>query len=143
VSTPPAAHPSPPAQPGLRAALTARQLTMIGIGGVIGAGLFVGSGKAIGSTGPGVVFVYAGIGVLIVLVMRMLAELAVAAPDTGSFSSYATRELGAWAGLAVGWLYAYHWWLVIAFEAIAGAAISHQLLASVPTWLAALVFIAA
>jgi GABA permease len=127
----------------LRAALSSRQLTMIGIGGVIGAGLFVGSGKAIGSTGPGVVFVYAGVGVLIVLVMRMLAERAVAAPDSGSFSTYATRELGSWAGLAIGWLYAYHWCVVIAFEAIAGAAIAHRLVPAVPTWLAALAFMAA
>jgi GABA permease len=140
---PPAADVAPETEGGLRAALTTGQLTMIGIGGVIGAGLFVGSGKAIGTTGPGVVFVYAAIGVLIVLVMRMLAELAVAAPETGSFSAYATRELGPWAGLAVGWLYAYHWCVVIAFEAIAGAAITHQLLPSVPTWLAALVFMAA
>jgi gamma-aminobutyrate permease len=115
---------------------------MIGLGGVIGAGLFVGSGKAISSTGPGVVFAYAGIGVLIVLVMRMLAELAVASPETGSFSAYATRELGSWAGLAVGWLYAYHWCIVVAFEAIAGAAIAHKLVPGVPTWLAALVFMA-
>lgn len=129
--------------PALRAGLSGRQLTMIGLGGVIGAALFVGSGKAIGSTGPGVVFVYAGIGALIILVMRMLAELAVADPETGSFSAYATRELGPWAGLAVGWLYAYHWWVVIAFEAIAGAAIANELLPTVPTWLAALVFMAA
>jgi GABA permease len=138
IHPPRAAHPS-----GLKAALSSRQLTMIGLGGVIGAGLFVGSGKAINSTGPGVVFAYAGIGVLIVLVMRMLAELAVAAPDTGSFSAYATRELGPWAGLAVGWLYAYHWWVIVAFEAIAGAAIARHLVPGVPTWVIALVFMAA
>lgn len=134
-------HPPQAAPPsGLKPALSTRQLTMIGIGGVIGAGLFVGSGKAINSTGPGVVFAYAGIGVLIVLVMRMLAELAVAAPDTGSFSAYATRELGPWAGLAVGWLYAYHWAVIVAFEAIAGAAIAQHLVPGVPTWLVALIF---
>jgi gamma-aminobutyrate permease len=136
-------HPPPaPTPTGLKPALSSRQLTMIGLGGVIGAGLFVGSGKAISSTGPGVVFAYAGIGILIVLVMRMLAELAVASPDTGSFSAYATRELGPWAGLAIGWLYAYHWWVVVAFEAIAGAAVAHHLVPSVPTWLFALVFMA-
>lgn len=134
-----ATHP-PSSGTGLKAALSSRQLTMIGIGGVIGAGLFVGSGKAINATGPGVVFVYAAVGVLIVLVMRMLAELAVAAPDTGSFSAYATRELGPWAGLAVGWLYAYHWWVIVAFEAVAGAAIAGKLVPGVPNWLSALVF---
>ncbi|MET7905844.1 amino acid permease [Streptomyces sp. NPDC005355] len=127
----------------LRGALGNRQMTMIAIGGVIGAGLFVGSGKAIHQAGPAVLIAYAVIGALVVLVMRMLAEMAVAQPETGSFSSYAARELGPWAGLSVGWLYAYHWCVVIGFEAIAGATIVHQLLPSVPTWLAALVVMAA
>lgn len=124
---------------GLRGGLRQRQMTMIAIGGVIGAGLFVGSGKAIGSAGPGVLLAYIGVGALVVLVMRMLAEMAVAKPETGSFSSYANRELGPWAGLAVGWLYAYQWCITVGFEAIAGAAIVHRVLPAVPSWLAALV----
>ena len=127
----------------LRHALSTRQLTMIGLGGVIGAGLFVGSGKAISSAGPGVVLVYAATGVVVILVMRMLAELAVANPDTGSFSAYAMRELGPWAGLAIGWIYAYHWCVVVAFEAIAGSAVANTLVPAVPTWLFALAFMAA
>lgn len=126
----------------LREALGRRQMAMIAIGGVIGAGLFVGSGSALHQAGPAVLVAYAGIGVVVVLVMRMLAELAVAQPETGSFSSYAGRELGPWAGLSVGWLYAYHWCVTIAFEAIAGAVIIHDWLPGVPTWLAALVVIA-
>jgi GABA permease len=127
----------------LRGALGNRQMTMIAIGGVIGAGLFVGSGSAIQQAGPAALVAYAAIGVLVVLVMRMLAELAVAQPETGSFSSYASRELGPWAGLTVGWLYAYQWCVTIGFEAIAGAAIAHHLLPEVPTWLAALVVMVA
>ncbi|WP_163505936.1 amino acid permease [Fodinicola acaciae] len=127
----------------LRQGLQTRQLTMIALGGVIGAGLFVGSGTAIKTAGPGVLLVYLVTGGLVILVMRMLAELAVAAPATGSFAVYATRELGHWAGLAVGWLYAYHWCVTIAFEAIAGAAITQQLLPGIPSWAAALLFMAA
>ncbi|WP_328400010.1 amino acid permease [Nocardia sp. NBC_00403] len=122
--------------------INTRQLTMIGIGGVIGAGLFVGSGKVISSAGPGIVFVYLGTGLVVILVMRMLAELATASPESGSFSTYASRELGSWAGLAVGWLYSYHWCVTVAFEAIAGAAIAGQLVPGVPTWLWALGFMA-
>lgn len=132
--------PSPPLEPAtLRPALGNRQMSMIAIGGVIGAGLFVGSGSAIKQAGPAVLVAYTVIGVLVVLVMRMLAELAVAQPDSGSFSSYASRELGPWAGLSVGWLYAYQWCVTVGFEAVVGAAITHQLLPSIPTWLAALV----
>ncbi|QSE94941.1 amino acid permease [Rhodococcus pseudokoreensis] len=127
----------------LEHSINTRQLTMIGIGGVIGAGLFVGSGKAISSAGPGIVLVYLFTGLLIILVMRMLAELATASPETGSFSTYASRELGSWAGLSVGWLYAYHWCVTVAFEAIAGAAIANQLIPVVPTWLYALIFMTA
>jgi len=113
---------------------------MIGIGGVIGAGLFVGSGSTISGSGPGIVLVYLFVGLVIILVMRMLAELATASPETGSFSTYASRELGSWAGLAVGWLYAFHWCVTVAFEAIAGAAVAAQLVPGVPTWVYALVF---
>ncbi|WP_245718123.1 amino acid permease [Nocardia miyunensis] len=124
----------------LKSTISTRQLTMIGIGGVIGAGLFVGSGKAISSAGPGIVLVYLITGLVVILVMRMLAELATASPETGSFSSYASRELGSWAGLSVGWVYAYHWCVTVAFESIAGAALTEQLLPGPPTWLYALIF---
>ncbi|MDA3631080.1 amino acid permease [Saccharopolyspora oryzae] len=134
---------SPPGTSGLKSGLGNRQMTMIAIGGVIGAGLFVGSGKAISTAGPGVLLAYIGVGALVVLIMRMLAEMAVAHPETGSFSSYANRELGPWAGLSVGWLYAYQWCVTIGFEAVAGAAIVNRLLPAIPSWLAALVFMAA
>lgn len=78
---------------------------MIAIGGVIGAGLFVGSGKIIANAGPGAFITYAITGALIVLVMRMLGEMATAHPSTGSFSDYARMALGDWAGFSVAWLY--------------------------------------
>ena len=109
--------------PTLKKALNQRQLTMIAIGGVIGAGLFVGSGVVIGDTGPAVFLTYGMAGVLIIMVMRMLAEMAVANPSTGSFADYARNALGHWAGFSVGWLYWYFWVIVVGFEAIAGAKI--------------------
>ena len=111
------------ATPTLKKALNQRQLTMIAIGGVIGAGLFVGSGVVIGDTGPGSFITYALAGVLIIMVMRMLAEMAVANPSTGSFADYSRNALGNWAGFSVGWLYWYFWVIVVGFEAIAGAKI--------------------
>ena len=82
------------ATPTLKKALNQRQLTMIAIGGVIGAGLFVGSGVVIGDTGPGAFITYALAGVLIIMVMRMLAEMAVANPSTGSFADYSRNAHG-------------------------------------------------
>jgi GABA permease len=111
------------ATPTLKKALSQRQLTMIAIGGVIGAGLFVGSGVVIGDTGPGAFITYALAGVLIIMVMRMLAEMAVANPSTGSFADYSRAAMGNWAGFSVGWLYWYFWVIVVGFEATAGAKI--------------------
>ena len=126
------------ATPTLKKALSQRQLTMIAIGGVIGAGLFVGSGVVIGDTGPGAFITYALAGVLIIMVIRMLAEMAVANPSTGSFADYSRNALGNWAGFSVGWLYWYFWVIVVGFEAIAGAKII-QYWIDIPLWLSALV----
>ena len=127
------------ATPTLTKALSQRQLTMIAIGGVIGAGLFVGSGVVISGTGPGSFITYGMAGVLIIMVMRMLAEMAVANPSTGSFADYSRKAMGNWAGFSVGWLYWYFWVIVVGFEAIAGAKIV-QYWIDVPLWLSALIF---
>ena len=107
----------------LKRGLKQRHLTMIAIGGVIGAGLFVGSGVVINETGPAAFLSYAITGVLIILVMRMLGEMATANPTTGSFADYARKALGGWAGFSVAWLYWYFWVIVVGFEAVAGAKI--------------------
>lgn len=130
------------ATPTLQKALSQRQLTMIAIGGVIGAGLFVGSGVVIGDTGPGAFITYGLAGVLIIMVMRMLAEMAVANPSTGSFADYARNAMGNWAGFSVGWLYWYFWVIVVGFEAIAGAKII-QYWVDAPIWLTALLLLIA
>ena len=70
----------------LRPGLKQRHLTMIAIGGVIGAGLFVGSGAVMNEAGPAAFITYALAGGLIILVMRMLGEMAAAHPSTGSFA---------------------------------------------------------
>ena len=112
---------------------------MISIAGVIGAGLFIGSSTAISIAGPAVLISYTMAGLLVVLVMQMLGEMATAQPDTGSFSTYADRAMGRWAGFSVGWLYWWFWVIVIPVEATAGAAIMHGWFGSVPQWAFALV----
>ena len=79
-------------------ALRPRHLTMISIGGIIGAGLFVGSSAAIAATGPAVVLSYVLTGILILLVMRMIGEMAVAHPGQRAFTEFARIGLGRWAG---------------------------------------------
>lgn len=121
----------------LKQGLSQRHLSMIAIGGVIGAGLFVGSGVVIGETGPAAFLTYAICGLLIVLVMRMLGEMAAANPSTGSFADYATTALGGWAGFSVGWLYWYFWVIVVGFEAVAGGKVLNYWFHA-PLWLLSL-----
>jgi GABA permease len=123
----------------LKASLSQRHLTMIAIGGVIGAGLFVGSGAVIASTGPAAFLSYALCGGLIILVMRMLGEMAVANPATGSFAEYARTALGGWAGFSTAWLYWYFWVVVVGFEAVAGADVIRFWLPDVELWVVSLV----
>ncbi|MGY4491874.1 GABA permease [Pseudomonas sp. TE3610] len=118
----------------LGSGLKQRHVTMLSIAGVIGAGLFVGSGHAIAEAGPAVLLAYAAAGTLVVLVMRMLAEMAIAQPDTGSFSTYADRAIGHWAGFTIGWLYWWFWVLVIPLEANAAAGILHAWFPDIAVW---------
>jgi GABA permease len=127
---------SPP-EAELHKGLKQRHLTMIAIGGVIGAGLFVGSGAVIQQVGPAAFLTYAVTGVLIVMVMRMLGEMATANPSTGSFADYARKALGGWAGFSVGWLYWYFWVIVVGFEAVAGAELLTRWV-DLPLWVMAL-----
>ncbi|MFD6423054.1 amino acid permease [Streptomyces sp. NPDC060198] len=118
----------------LKAGLKNRHLSMIAIGGVIGAGLFVGSGAGIAAAGPAILVSYALVGTMVVLVMRMLGEMAAARPSSGSFSAYADQALGRWAGFSIGWLYWFFWVVVLAVEATAGAAILESWVPAVPQW---------
>ena len=107
----------------LSRSLKGRHLTMISIGGIIGAGLFVSSSTSIIAGGPASFLSYAITGLLMLLVMRMLGEMTTALPHVRSFTEFARAGLGDGAGFVVGWLYWYFWVLVVPVEAIAGAKI--------------------
>ncbi|MFV2388784.1 GABA permease, partial [Escherichia coli] len=77
--------------------LQSRHDTMLSIAGVIGASLIVGSSVAIAEAGPAVFLAYLFAGLLVVMSMRMLAEMAVATPDTGACCTYADDAIGRWA----------------------------------------------
>jgi GABA permease len=121
--SPPDATSPPTPQYELSRSLKGRHLTMISIGGIIGAGLFVSSSTSIIAGGPASFISYAITGLLILLVMRMVAEMTTALPQVRSFTEFARAGLGEGAGFIVGWLYWYFWVLVVPVEAIAGAKI--------------------
>ncbi|HJR70159.1 MAG TPA: amino acid permease [Gammaproteobacteria bacterium] len=124
---------SPPVAPALSRTLRSRHVALISIGGIIGAGLFVGSSANIATVGPAVLVSYAVAGALMFLVMRMLAEMSAADGQAGSFADHARAGLGEWAGFVCGWLYWYFWVVVVGIEAIAGAVIL-QIWIALPVW---------
>ncbi|MFI0259936.1 amino acid permease [Streptomyces sp. NPDC017056] len=137
--TPPPADGAGGREP-LSAGLKQRHLTMLGLGGVIGAGLFVGSGAGIAVAGPGIVLSYLIAGALAMLIMRMLGEMSSAMPASGAFSVHAERALGRWAGFSVGWLYWFLLVVVLAVEATGAAQIANGWLPAVPQWGWVLIF---
>ncbi|GAA2645237.1 amino acid permease [Streptomyces lunalinharesii] len=127
---------------GLRQGLQRRHVQLIALGGVIGAGLFVGSGVVVRSAGPAAVVSFLAAGGLTVLIMRMLAEMTVARPALGSFYAHVRETLGHRAGFAVGWLYWYFFVIVVAVEAVAGGRIIRLWLPGAPLWAVSLVLMA-
>lgn len=123
----------------LQRGLKKRHMTMIAIAGVIGAGLFMGSGSVINLAGPGAILSYALAGMIVIFVMRMLGEMAAMNPTSGSFAHYAHEAIGPWAGFMIGWLYWFFWVVAIALEATAAAAIIQYWYDGIPLWLLSLI----
>ncbi|CAK7209757.1 histidine permease [Sporothrix bragantina] len=110
------------AHSGLSRELKGRHLQMIAIGGSIGTGLFVASGKALSQGGPAsVLLAYGFIGIMLYCTVHALGELAVVFPVAGSFSAFSTRFLDPSWGFAMGWNYALQWLVVLPLEIIAAS----------------------
>ncbi|MFE8697707.1 amino acid permease [Cytobacillus sp. FJAT-53684] len=102
---------------GLKRSLKTRHLTMISLGGTIGTGLFLASGGAIHSAGPGgALLSYLVIGIMVYFLMTSLAEMGAYMPVAGSFSTYAAKFVDPSLGFALGWNYWYNWAITIAAE---------------------------
>lgn len=101
----------------LKKGLRARHMTMIALGGSIGTGLFLASGTAISTAGPGgALIAYAAVGIMVYFLMTSLGELATFLPDSGSFNTYAARYVDPALGFAMGWNFWYNWAVTIAAE---------------------------
>ncbi|WP_405678177.1 amino acid permease [Streptomyces sp. NBC_01511] len=128
------ASPTPLPDSALTHGLKQRHLSMIALGGVIGAGLFVGSGAGIASAGPSIVLAYGASGLLVMLVMRMLGEMSAANPASGSFSVHAERAIGPWAGFTAGWAFWVLLCVAVGLEGIGAAQIVSGWLPGTPEW---------
>ncbi|WP_053365013.1 amino acid permease [Bacillus sp. FJAT-27245] len=130
----------------LKRGLSSRHIQLIALGGAIGVGLFYGSSATIKLAGPAVVLSYLVGGIVIFAIMRALGEMAVAEPVSGSFSSYANRYLGPFAGYLTGWTYWFMWVVVGMAEITVVGVYVNYWFPDIPQWasaLAALVVITA
>jgi lysine-specific permease len=108
----------------LKRELKSRHLTMISIGGAIGTGLFLSSGAAISTAGPGgALLAYAIVGAMVFFIMTSLGEMAAFMPVSGSFSTYGTKFVDPAFGFAIGWTYWFSWAMTIAAELAASTMI--------------------
>lgn len=123
--------------------LKTRHLSMIALGGSIGTGLFVASGSAIATAGPGgAIAAYVGIGLMVFFLMTSLGEMATYVPVSGSFSEYASRFVDPAFGFALGWNYWFNWAITVAVDVSTTAIVMHFWLPDVPGWLISMGFLA-
>ena len=133
-SSPSSAHEGEQLQRGL----TNRHLQLIAIGGAIGTGLFLGSGKVISLTGPSVLFIYAVIGCMMFFVMRALGEILLSNLNYKTFGDIAKDLIGPWAGFVVSWTYWFTWVVICVADIIAITSYVRYFNGSIPTWVPAL-----
>ncbi|MGM7636105.1 amino acid permease [Bacillus sp. Hm123] len=129
-------------QSQLKRAIKSRHLFMMSLGGIIGTGLFLGSGYAIGEAGPaGAILAYLVGGLLMFLVMVCLGELSVVMPVSGSFQAHATKFIGPATGFVIGWVYWFSWALYVGLEFIAAGLLMKRWFPDVPVWIWCALFV--
>jgi len=127
-------------EPALQRGLKNRHIQLIALGGAIGTGLFLGIGPAIQMAGPAVLLGYALAGIIAFLIMRQLGEMVVEEPVSGSFSHFAYKYWGPFAGFLSGWNYWVMFVLVGMAELTAAGIYMQYWLPDVPTWVWAATF---
>ena len=125
-------------EPELKRSLSNRHIQLIAIGGAIGTGLFMGSGKTISLAGPSIIFVYMIIGFMLFFVMRAMGELLLSNLKYKSFIDFASDLLGPRAGYFTGWTYWFCWIVTGIADVIAISGYTHFWFPDIPLWLPAI-----
>ncbi|UTG78583.1 amino acid permease [Lactococcus lactis] len=123
----------------LKKKMAARHITMIALGGAIGAGLFKGSSSAIAATGPSVLIAYFIGGIVLYFVMKSLEKLVLSSKDPHGLSGLVQPYLGNHTADFTDWVYWSMWMINIIAEAVAAASFLQLWFANVPTWVFVLI----
>ncbi len=124
----------------LKRGLKNRHIQLIALGGAVGTGLFLGLAQTIKMAGPSVLLGYAIGGLIAFMIMRQLGEMIVEEPVAGSFSHFAYKYWGSFAGFASGWNYWVLYVLVAMAELSAVGLYVQYWWPEIPTWVSAAVF---
>lgn len=117
----------------LQRKLSSRLVSMIALGGAIGTGLFLASGYAVNTAGPGGALVaYTVIAFMVYFIMTGLTEMAAHMPVAGSFETYATKFVDPALGFALGWNYWFAWAITLGVEVVAGGILMKYWFPDVP-----------
>ena len=127
--------------PELSRGLENRHLQLIAIGGAIGTGLFLGSGRTISLAGPSILLVYLIIGFFLFFVMRAMGELLLSNLAYKSFADFATDLIGPWAGFYIGWTYWMCWVVIGIADTTAITGYLAEWFPNQPKWIPALVVV--
>jgi D-serine/D-alanine/glycine transporter len=125
-------------QKDLQRGLKNRHVQLIAIGGTIGTGLFLGSGKAISLAGPSIIFAYLIVGIAVFFIMRALGELLLSKKGYTTFTDFVSEYIGPWAGFITGWTY-WFCWIMIAMADIIAVGMYVQYWFDIPQWVPAVI----
>lgn len=129
--------PIPEQEEKLERSLTNRHIQLIAIGGAIGTGLFMGSGKTLAVSGTSIVLTYILIGFFFFFIMRAMGELLLSNTNYKSFADFATDYLGPWAGYFLGWSYWFNWITSVIADVVVIGGYSHFWFPDLPVWIPA------
>ena len=125
---------------GLHRELSARQISMIALGGAIGTGLFLGSAVSVKLAGPGVIISYAAASLIALALMWALAEMTLVHPVAGSFGVFAEIYLHPWAGFSIRYAYWLATSVAIGSEVVAISIYCRYWFPEVPAWVWMVIF---
>lgn len=120
--------------------LTWWQLSLVGIGSIIGTGYFLGSSIAIKQAGPSVILLYLLASIGTYIVFQAMARMTAEHPEKGSFRTYAKKAFGKWAGFSIGWVYWSSEMLIMGSQLTALGVFSKYWFPNLPLWVFASIY---
>ncbi|MDR6725698.1 MULTISPECIES: amino acid permease [Paenibacillus] len=121
----------------LQKKLKPRHISLMAMGGVIGTGIFKGSAETIGLAGPGVIVTYIFAGLLLLVVMAAMAEMATVYKNR-NMKDFVQEAFGSRVSFVMGWMYCFLWLSVCVIEVIAAGSFLQYWFPDVPLWLMSL-----